>query len=439
MMEIENFEGSKLHLPLPREFGRIVFPLSSYDGEKVELRTGASAKPPEVPGSVPLSRPPMPIDIIVPTYGAAAEFERCLERLFAHTVWTAHRLVIVDDCGPDFPPAKHLEQEAAKHLVPMLILRNPVRRGFVGSVNRAMELSERDVVLLNSDTEVTPGWLGKLQQAAYSSPEIATVTPFSNYATICSLPQFLEANSLPAGYDLLRFAALVERVSRHEYPRLPTGVGMCLYIKREALLRVGLFDERRFGLGYGEDSEFCMRARAAGYVNVLDDATFIFHAGRRSFGTSRYARVRRAERLMRRLHPEYRLLVSRFIADDPLRPVRERVMAALYRPRSVTPGDLPSRVLHLIHGWPPYNLAGTEIYARSLAIRQAADREVAGYARISDRQRTFGEALELVDEGVRVRLLVNNFGARNPLVRNALHSPRLERDFDRFLDQIKPQ
>jgi hypothetical protein len=152
---------------------------------------------------VPLSRPPMPIDIIVPVYGAAAEFERCLGRLFAHTVWTAHRLVIVDDCGPDFPPAKHLEQEAAKHRVPMLILRNPVRRGFVGSVNRAMALSERDVVLLNSDTEVIPGWLGKLQQAAYSSPEIATVTPFSNDATICSLPQFLEANSLPAGYDLV--------------------------------------------------------------------------------------------------------------------------------------------------------------------------------------------------------------------------------------------
>jgi len=423
-----------------RQFGRSAFFARWDDGENVELRAGASGEPPrEDSGRPPLPRSPLPIDVIVPVYGAVAEFERCLGRLFAHTDWTAHRLVIVDDCGPDFPPAERLEQEAAKHHAPLLLLRNPLRRGFVGSVNRAIALSERDVVLLNSDTEVTPGWLGKLRQAAYSAPEIATVTPFSNDATICSLPRFLEANALPAGYDLAGFAALVERVSRREYPRLPTGVGLCLYIKREALRRLGLFDERHFGLGYGEDSEFCMRAHKAGYAHVLDDATFIFHAGQRSFGTSRRARVRRAERLMRRLHPEYRRLVSRFIEDDPLRPVRERVMAALYRPRAASPAGLPSRVLHLVHGWPAYNAAGTEIYARSLAIRQAADREVACYARIADRERTFGDALELVDQGVRVRLLVNNFLARNPFVRNALHSRRLERDFDRFLDQVRPQ
>jgi GT2 family glycosyltransferase/glycosyltransferase involved in cell wall biosynthesis len=406
----------------------------------VELRTNAPAGPPQEGfGHTPLSRSTVPVDIIVPVYGAAAEFQRCLDRLLAYTNWTDHRLVVVDDCGPDFPSAELLEQAAARHHTSLLLLRNPFRRGFVGSVNRAMALSEREVVLLNSDTEVTAGWLGKLQQAAYSSPEIATVTPFSNDATICSLPRFLEANSLPAGYDLAAFATLVESVSRSEYPRLPTGVGMCLYIKREALRRVGLFDERRFRFGYGEDSDFCMRAREAGYAHVLDDATFIFHAGQRSFGTSRNARVRRAERLMRRLHPEYRLLVSQFIEDDPLRPIRERITRALYRPRVATPAGLPSRVLHLVHGWPPYNPAGTEIYARSLAIRQAADREVASYARIADRDRTFGDALELIDQGVRVRLLVNNFVVRDPFVRNALYSRKLERDFDRFLTQVGPQ
>ena len=48
----------------------------------------------------------------------------------------------------------------------------------IAAVNRGMSESSRDVVLLNSDTQVTAGWLDKLQRAAYSAPEIATVTPF---------------------------------------------------------------------------------------------------------------------------------------------------------------------------------------------------------------------------------------------------------------------
>ncbi len=46
----------------------------------------------------------------------------------------------------------------------------------------------RDVVLLNSDTEVPTGWLSRLTAQAYAHPRIATVSPFSNNATICSYP-----------------------------------------------------------------------------------------------------------------------------------------------------------------------------------------------------------------------------------------------------------
>src|SRR5258707_1364213 len=74
----------------------------------------------------------------------------------------------------------------------------------------------------------------KLQPAAYSAPEIAPVTPFSNSATICSLPRFLAANALPPGWDLDRFARLVEERPPPAWPRLPTGVGVCLYVKRKA-------------------------------------------------------------------------------------------------------------------------------------------------------------------------------------------------------------
>lgn len=383
---------------------------------------------------------PRPVDVIVPIYGAAAELTACLAALTLHSDLRRHRLVLVLD-GPQDPAVE--EALAVVNGRPdreVSILHNPVRQGFVGSVNRGMAASNRDVLLLNSDTEVTTGWLEKLQEAAYSHPAVATATPFSNNATIASLPHFAEANVLPAGWSADRFAGLVERVSPRERPRLPTGVGVCLFIKRKVLDRLGLFDGKGFGLGYGEETDFCFRALKAGYLNVLDDATFIYHAGQRSFGACRPARVKAAHRTMQRLHPEYLPTVARFLRDDPLRPARERIVAALCgQKRSSTAPRQPARVVHLVHGWPPWNSAGTEVYARRLALRQAAWREVTVYARIADPERSLGEVLELFDRGVRVRLAVNNFTQRNPFSRNALHDRALAADFGRLLEETRPQ
>jgi glycosyltransferase involved in cell wall biosynthesis len=122
--------------------------------------------------------------------------------------------------------------------------------------------------------------------------------------------------------------------------------------------------------------------------------------------------------------------------DDPLGPVRERVLRALVPPRGR--GGGPSCVLHVVHGWPPFNHAGTEIYARELALRQVGRRDVVVYARVADAGRSLGEATELIDAGIRVRLVVNNFTQRHPLSRNALRSAVLERDFADLVDEARP-
>lgn len=392
------------------------------------------------PSRVPPDRPRGPVDVVVPVCGAPEAFARCVESLLAHTDLSAHRLVLALD-GPQPEATEALVARLTAELGDGLVVsRSASRLGFVASVNRGMGLSSRDVVLLNSDTQATSGWLGKLQAAAYSAPETATVTPFSNSATICSLPRFLESNALPAGWTLADFASRVEARSARAYPRLPTGVGVCLYIKRKALDALGLFDMASFGLGYGEESEWAMRALKAGYAHVLDDATFIFHEGQRSFGAARGRRVAAAHRAMRRLHPEYMATVAAFLRADPLAPLRERVVADLAPPRKARPAGRPSpaRVLHVVHGWPPYNPAGTELYAAWLARRQAAWRPVAAFARLADPARELGDAVELLDAGVRVRLLVNNFTQRDPRSRNALRDRRIEADFRRLLADFRP-
>jgi GT2 family glycosyltransferase/glycosyltransferase involved in cell wall biosynthesis len=429
---------SGLAAPLARWLGRRPLPLSGD------------------PCRVPPDGPPGPVDVVIPIYGAPEALGRCLSSVGAHTDLERHRLLLVLDgpqtaavaamaaaasadaagpAGAERPPGA-----AAWRPRDVRVIELPERSGFVTAVNRGMAESNRDVVLLNSDTQVTAGWLDKLQRAAFSAPEIATATPFSNSATICSLPRFLEANALPAGWDVDGFARLVERQALRAYPRLPTGVGVCLYVKRKALAQLGPFDRRSFGMGYGEESEFCMRALKAGYAHVLDDANFVFHEGHRSFGTSRRSRVAAAHRRLARLHPEYLATVARFLHDDPLSPVRERVVAALVPPRrSSSRAGAPARVLHVVHGWPPWNHAGTELYAAWLARRQARHREVTVFSRIADPARGLGDALELLDGGARVRLLVRNFDEHDPRSRNSLASRPVERDFARLLAETRPQ
>ncbi len=469
------------------------------------------------------------VDVIVPVHGAGPVFRRCAASLIAHADArgadapradasdVAFKLVIVLDGPPDGESLAAVEElrAAARREVggfELSVLAHETPLGFLRSANRALRESTRDAVLLNSDTQVTAGWLGRLRTAAYSDSKIATVTPFSNNATICSLPRFLDENAIPADYTIDAFGALVTRVSRREYPRLPTGVGFCLYVKRSVLDEVGLFDEA-FGLGYGEEVDFCLRAASRGYVHVLDDSTFIFHEGSRSFGSSREQHMRRGERLLLSRYPNYLRDVAEFIKKDPIAPARARVLAELRSgaegavprlnerdaakfiekdpiapdrarvlaesrkgaegavplPKEIealslgervsTParsnrapgapvwvrGPLPQRVLHLVPGWPPWANGNAAMAVRKLVRDQGARREVFVYARMADPDRADGSALEYLDGGVRVRLIVANGakgidgGRRTVLSRFGVRPDPIGEDFVRFLGEVGPQ
>jgi glycosyltransferase involved in cell wall biosynthesis/GT2 family glycosyltransferase len=374
----------------------------------------------------PRAAPPSEVEIIIPVYGAADELRACLDSVQRTT---RHLMTLVVD-GPQDAAVESVIAEfpAAR------ILRNERRLGFVGSVNRGMRETDGDVVLLNSDTIATPRWMEKLIEAAYSSGDVGTVTPLSNHATLCSVPRPFEENLLPTGFDAASFAAVVENVSERTYPRIPTGVGLCLYIRGALLDEMGVFDEKHFGFGYGEENDFCMRALARGWVHIVDDATFIYHAGHRSFGDSRRRLQRRAAATLRRLHPRYMATIAAFMNADPLAPVRARIAGAI-----TPPSAGKRRIVHLVHGWPPFQQAGTELYAYWLARQQRALHDVSVYVRGADPARVHGEAVEMLDDGIRVRIVTNNFTARNPFRRNAIRDRRIERDFERFLKQQRPQ
>src|SRR5262249_39452413 len=146
-----------------------------------------------------------------------------------------------------------------------------------------------DVVLLNSDTEVANDWLDRLHACAASDAKIATVTPFSNNATICSYPFHGWQGSVPGTLGLAELDRVFARANAGRVVDLPTAVGFCMYIRRPALDALGLFDAERYGRGYGEENDFCMRAAKVGWRNVLAGDVFVYHEGSVSFSVERFA------------------------------------------------------------------------------------------------------------------------------------------------------
>ncbi len=203
-------------------------------------------------------------------------------------------------------------------------LRNEKNLGFVGSANRALALpSNHDKVLLNSDTLVFGDWLQRLGAAAYSASRVGTVTPFSNDASIASYPRRFGSSIDPEQAAALdKLAAWTHAGTSVE---IPVGVGFCFYIRNDCLEDVGELDASVFGLGYGEESDFCLRARQRGWAHRLAADVFVYHASARSFGARRAALHERSQRLLNLRYPGYDQLITDFMTLDPLHALRRRL------------------------------------------------------------------------------------------------------------------
>ena len=117
------------------------------------------------------------IDIIVPVYNAPQHVEQCINSVLRHTE-SNFRLIVIDDASTDTRINNYLNRLEQQRNQRIHIYRNKQNLGFVGTTNQGMALSKHDVVLLNSDTIVTPGWLDKLQRCAATDSTIGTITPF---------------------------------------------------------------------------------------------------------------------------------------------------------------------------------------------------------------------------------------------------------------------
>ncbi len=259
------------------------------------------------------------IDIIIPVYAGLEETKNCIDSVLSSNYRAEAEIIVINDASPEPELVVYLTSIADQ----VTLLHNERNKGFVATVNRGMNLhSDRDILLLNSDTRVSNDWLDRIKKCAYRHPHTASVTPFSNNATICSYPNFCQDNDLPPGIDEVELDRIFSEVNHGRSVPIPTAVGFCMYIRRDCLQQVGLFDEILFGRGYGEENEFCMRSAESGWQHLLCADTFVYHAGGVSFADTQNEHQQAGSKALTSLYPEYNAQIQSYIQNDKIAPYR---------------------------------------------------------------------------------------------------------------------
>lgn len=312
------------------------------------------------------------VDVIIPVYNALDDLKLCVESLRRNVDFTKDRVVLVNDCSPDERIKPYLDSIESEQFV---VLHNKTNMGFSASVNNGMKYSKSDVVLLNSDTIVTSGWLDKMYECAYSEEYIATATPFSNSATICSLPKYLLDNKLPIE-QVENSAKVVEKISKKKYPRIPVAHGFCMFIKRNVINKVGLFNADVFQKGYGEENDFCYRCEQYGYKHVICDNAFVYHKGTASFSNNQKLKlIESHSQWLDKKYPDQQMQVSRYVTKDPNWDIR-----VLYDIFSSLEKEKKKNVLYIMHfdfkEGSPNIYGGIQMHVKDLKENLIADNNI---------------------------------------------------------------
>lgn len=256
--------------------------------------------------------------VIIPVHNAYREVSKCLQSVIRRTSKEA-RIIVIDDASTDKRVTAQLKSLAKESAVE--VFHNTRNLGFTKTVNRGIQLAgDRDIILLNSDTIVTEGWVRRLTIAAYSATDIGTVTALSNNAGAFSVPN--QGENLIPKEGLVAYSNAICRLSKRFYPETPTGNGFCLYIRRSCLKKVGRFDDQAFPRGYGEENDFCMRAAHEGWRHVVDDSTYIFHVRTASFGPNKTDLIKAGRAVIDQRYPEYTDKARSFTRSESMERVR---------------------------------------------------------------------------------------------------------------------
>lgn len=240
--------------------------------------------------------------VVILNYNTRELLRDCLRSLRAQA-GLRFAVCVVDNASTDGSA-----EMVAADFPEVLLMRSPVNNGFSAGNNLGLRRfgfpeggQARYAMLLNPDTVVPPEALRQLVAFADAHPDIGVVGP-KLVLTDGSLDKACR-RGFPTPevsfYRLVGLSKLFPRSKRfgrynmtfldeNEQADVDSVVGACMMLRAEVIGRIGLLDEQFFM--YGEDLDWCLRAKQAGYRVVYYPQVTVRHVKRAASRASAKAR-----------------------------------------------------------------------------------------------------------------------------------------------------
>jgi GT2 family glycosyltransferase len=276
-------EGEYVHYKSDLEWGQRlteatglrhwVHPARVHHYEKEALREPAN----ELQAS---SATRIPASVVMVAYNNLDYTAQAIEAVLANTA-PPFEFVLVDNGSSDGTAEYFMQlRDQLGGGVAVQVLSNKENLGYTLAANQGIRAARGcHVVLLNNDTQVRPGWLAGLLDAARSEPKVAIVTA----KILCMDGRVQNAGGIyhhPDGSYTLPFALedrLAPTVTKNR--KVESAGGPCMLLTRELLNEVGLFDAA-YSPAYFEDSDLGMRARSKGFSLLYAHSSEVLHVGK---------------------------------------------------------------------------------------------------------------------------------------------------------------
>ena len=211
------------------------------------------------------------VTIIVLTWNGLDYTKPFLDSLWKNTEYDNYEVVVVDNKSTD-GTVEYLEKLENIHLI-----KNDENMGFVRGNNVALnQIKDGDVVLLNNDMLIEQkNWLERLNEVAYEDEKNGVI----GCRLVNEKGQFLHAGTYiyPETFWGQQIGGGQKDIGQYgnENREVQGIVFACAYIKREVLDAIGGLNEAFFS--YFEDTDYCLRARKAGYKCICCGDVTLLH------------------------------------------------------------------------------------------------------------------------------------------------------------------
>ncbi len=240
--------------------------------------------------------------VVILSYNTRDLLRNCLHSLRAQP-GISYAVCVVDNASSD-GSSEMVEREFAE----VTLIRNPLNNGYSAGNNIGLRAfgfpgagQTRHIMLLNPDTVVPTGALAGLVAFADAHSDVGVVGPrlLLEDGTLDKACRRGFPTPQVSFYRLTGISALfpksarfnrynMEYLDEHVQAEVDSVVGACMLVRGEALAKAGLLDEQFFM--YGEDIDWCMRFKSAGWRVIYLPDVIVHHIKRAASRKSAKAR-----------------------------------------------------------------------------------------------------------------------------------------------------